>query len=114
MRISDWSSDVCSSDLTDLVVIVGHDLVDDKYFNIAQQTGATATEVEATDRIPRSTKQLGGLPAVRVPFFPADAVLITTLKNLAITWQEGTPRSEERRVGKGCGRTVRSGGLGET
>src|SRR3546814_10025987 len=53
---------------TDLVVIVGHDLVDDKYFNIAQQTGATATEVAATDRILRSTKQLGGLPAVRVPF----------------------------------------------
>src|SRR5690606_14851102 len=38
---------------TELVVIVGHDLVDDKYFNIAQETGATATEVEATDRIIR-------------------------------------------------------------
>src|SRR3546814_20048651 len=100
MRISDWSSDVCSSDLTDLVVIVGHDLVDDKYFNIAQQTGATATEVEATDRILRSTKQLGGLPAVRVPFFPADAVLITTLKNLAIYWQEGTRRRQLKEIGR--------------
>jgi hypothetical protein len=50
---------------TDLVVIVGHDLVDEKYFTIAQETGATATEVEATDRILRSTKQIGGLPAVR-------------------------------------------------
>ncbi|HYD23831.1 MAG TPA: phage major capsid protein, P2 family [Croceibacterium sp.] len=77
---------------TDLVVIVGHDLVDDKYFNIAQATGATATEVEATDRILRSQKTLGGLPAVRVPFFPGDAILITRLDNLSIYWQEETRR----------------------
>lgn len=77
---------------TDLVAIVGHDLVDDKYFNIAQATGATASEVEATDRIIRSDKQLGGLPAVRVPFFPANAVLITTLSNLSIYWQEESRR----------------------
>ncbi|GGZ02774.1 phage major capsid protein, P2 family [Novosphingobium colocasiae] len=79
---------------TDLVVIVGHDLVDDKYFNIAQTTGTTATEVEATDRILRSTKQIGGLPAVRVPFFPGNAILITTLKNLSIYWQEETRRRQ--------------------
>lgn len=79
---------------TDLVVIVGSDLLDDKYFNIAQETGTTATEVEATDRILRSTKQVGGLPAVRVPFFPANSILITTLKNLSIYWQEGTRRRQ--------------------
>ena len=79
---------------TDLVVIVGHDLVDDKYFNIAQTTGATATEVEATDRILRSSKQIGGLPAVRVPFFPANGLLITRLDNLSIYWQEGTRRRQ--------------------
>lgn len=79
---------------TDLVVIVGQDLVDDKYFTIAQKTGATATEVEATDRIIRSTKQLGGLEAVMVPFFPANAILITTLSNLSIYVQEGTRRRQ--------------------
>lgn len=79
---------------TDLVVIVGQDLVDDKYFTIAQKTGATATEVEATDRIIRSTKQLGGLQAVMVPFFPANGILITTLKNLSIYFQEGTRRRQ--------------------
>lgn len=79
---------------TDLVVIVGHDLVDDKYFNIAQTAGTTATEVEATDRILRSDKQIGGLPAVRVPFFPADAILITKLSNLSIYWQEETRRRQ--------------------
>lgn len=76
----------------DLVVIVGHDLVDDKYFNIAQETGATATEVEATDRILRSTKMIGGLPAMRVSSFPGNALLITKLSNLSIYWQEGTRR----------------------
>lgn len=77
---------------TDLVVIVGHDLVDEKYFNIVNATGDTATEVEAADRILRSEKQLGGLPAVRVPFFPANAILITTLDNLSIYYQEGSRR----------------------
>jgi hypothetical protein len=79
---------------TGLVVIVGHDLVDDKYFNIAQETGADATEVEATDRILRSTKTIGGLPAVQVPFFPADGLLITRLDNLSIYMQEGTRRRQ--------------------
>jgi len=81
---------------TDLVVIVGHDLVDDKYFNIAQKTGATATEVEATDRIIRSEKMLGGLPAMRVSSFPANALLITKLSNLSIYWQEETRRRQLR------------------
>ncbi|MCA0208119.1 MAG: phage major capsid protein, P2 family [Proteobacteria bacterium] len=76
----------------DLVVIIGQDLLDDKYFTIAQKTGATATEVEATDRILRSEKKIGGLPAVSVPFFPANGILITTLKNLAIYVQEGSRR----------------------
>lgn len=77
---------------TDLVVIVGHDLLDDKYFNIAQKTGATATEQEATDRILASTKMIGGLQAYRVSGFPANAVLVTKLSNLSIYWQEGSRR----------------------
>src|SRR3989344_4545505 len=82
---------------TELVVIVGHDLVDEKYFQIAQTTGATATEVEATHPIPRSDQQPRGppgLPAVRVPFFPANAVMITRLDNLSIYFQEGTRRRQ--------------------
>ena len=67
-------------------------MVDDKYFNIAQTTGATATEVEATDRILRSSKSLGGLPAIRVSGFPGNAIMITKLSNLSIYWQEGTRR----------------------
>ena len=78
----------------DLVVIVGHDLLDDKYFSIAQNSGATATEVEATDRILRSSKMIGGLPAMRVSGFPANSVLITKLSNLSIYWQEETRRRQ--------------------
>ena len=81
-------------DDTDLVVIVGRDLVHDKYFNIVNTAGATATEIEASDRIMRSTKQIGGMEAVRVPFFPANAMLITTLDNLSIYWQEETRRRQ--------------------
>lgn len=78
----------------DLVVIVGHDLLDDKYFTIAQTTGATATEVEATDRILASTKMIGGLQAYRVSGFPANSILITKMSNLSIYYQEETRRRQ--------------------
>lgn len=78
----------------DLVVIVGHELLDDKYFSIAQETGATASEVESTDRILRSTKMMGGLPAIRVSGFPGRSIMITKLSNLSIYWQEETRRRQ--------------------
>lgn len=78
----------------DLVVIVGHDLLDDKYFSIAQTTGATATEVEATDRILASTKMIGGLQAYRVSGFPANSILITKMSNLSIYYQEDSRRRQ--------------------
>ncbi|MCY1555624.1 phage major capsid protein, P2 family [compost metagenome] len=39
-----------------------------------------------------SQKRLGNLPAVRVPYFPADGLLITPLENLSIYWQLETRR----------------------
>ena len=81
-------------DDTELVCIVGRDLVHDKYFNIVNKAGDTATEMEARDRILRSEKQVGGYPAVRVPFFPAKALMITRLDNLSIYWQEETRRRQ--------------------
>jgi P2 family phage major capsid protein len=79
-------------DDTGLVAVVGRDLVHDKYFNIVNKAGDTATEIEARDRILRSEKQIGGFPAVRVPFFPANALMITRLDNLSIYVQEETRR----------------------
>lgn len=84
--------DEWNRDRTDLVVICGRDLVDDKYFPMINTAGDKASEQESRDRILRSEKQIGGLPAVRVPFFPANALLITSLSNLSIYEQEGTRR----------------------
>ena len=39
-----------------------------------------------------SQKRIGNLPAVRVPYFPADAMLITKLENLSIYFQLGGRR----------------------
>ena len=40
------------------------------------------------------------LPAVRVPGFPANAMLITRLDNLSIYWQDGTHRRHVEEVPK--------------
>jgi hypothetical protein len=87
-------------DSTDLVVIAGRDLVHDKYFPMINAAGDSAMQQEARDRILRSEKQIGGLPAVRVPFFPANALLITSLENLAIYEQEETRRRQLKDEGE--------------
>jgi len=79
---------------TDLVVIVGWKLVNDKYLNLLQAAGDTATEREASHRILTLPKQLAGKRAVVVPFFPEDALLITSLDNLSVYWQEETRRRQ--------------------
>ncbi|WP_332103934.1 phage major tail tube protein, partial [Escherichia coli] len=38
-----------------------------------------------------SQKRIGNLPAVRVPYFPADAMLITKLENLSIYYMDAVP-----------------------
>lgn len=75
-----------------LVVICGSDLMHDKYFPIINKAGDTATEIVARDQVLKSAKQLGGKPAISVPYFPAGAMLITSLANLSIYWQNGTRR----------------------
>lgn len=77
---------------TDLVVIVGFDLVHDKVMSIINAAGDRATEQEARNRLLALPTQIGGKRAIVVPFFPVDAVLITSLDNLSIYVQEGTRR----------------------
>ena len=74
----------------ELVVICGRQLLADKYFPLVNQTQA-ATEQLAADVIV-SQKRIGNLPAIRVPYFPSNALMITRLDNLSIYWQEGTHR----------------------
>lgn len=73
-----------------LVAILGRDLLHDKYFPIVNQNHAP-TETLAADMV-ISQKRVGGLPAVAVPYFPADAIMITTLDNLSLYYQEGKRR----------------------
>src|SRR3546814_7833463 len=97
MRISDWSSDVCSSDLAGAARIVAVDVVDDK-LALARQLGATdtfnAAEEGAVEAICAAT---GG--GVDYAFEMAGSV-----KAMDLCY-----RSEERRVGKEWVRTGRSG-----
>lgn len=75
---------------TELVAIMGRDLLADKYFPLVNANQAP-TETIAADVI-ISQKRVGGLSAVRVPYFPANAILITRLDNLSRYWQEGGRR----------------------
>ncbi|WP_017894088.1 phage major capsid protein, P2 family [Serratia sp. S4] len=74
----------------ELVVICGRQLLADKYFPLVNQEQPNS-EALAADLI-ISQKRIGNLPAVRVPFFPANALMITRLDNLSIYWQEDTHR----------------------
>lgn len=74
----------------DLVVICGRGLLADKYLSLVNNYNQP-TERSALDII-MSNKQIGELPAIRVPFFPAKAFAITRLDNLSIYYQTGTTR----------------------
>lgn len=77
-------------DDTDLVAIMGRNIW-------AQHVGTMIndynepTEQRASEVLIANQK-VGGLQAIRLPFFPEDAVLVTTLANLSVYWQEGTRR----------------------
>ncbi len=79
-------------DDTGLVAICGRNILNDKYLGMVNDNSLPSEKL-ATDIIIAS-KQIGGLPAIRVPFFPADAVMVTTLDNLAIYVQEGSRRRQ--------------------
>ncbi|MER1537624.1 phage major capsid protein, P2 family [Enterobacter hormaechei] len=74
----------------ELVVITGRKLMADKYFPIVNQEQAN-TESLAADII-ISQKRIGNLPAVRVPYFPANALMVTRLDNLSIYFMDDAHR----------------------
>src|SRR3546814_8495007 len=95
MRISDWSSDVCSSDLEDLIQ-QGHCNLGDVEVTILDEADHMA--------------DLGFLPAVRrllkqTPPKGQRLLFSATLDNAIDTLVK---QSEERRVGKECVSTCRS------
>ncbi len=83
--IAEWHRDN-----PDMVVICGRRLLSDKYLGLINKY-EQPTEKKALDII-ITNKQIAGLPAVRVPFFPANALMITTLDNLSIYIQRESTR----------------------
>lgn len=75
---------------TELVVLVGRDLLADKYFPLVNTTQAPSEQIAADMII--SQKRIGGLQAVRVPFFPAGTMMVNRLDNLSRYYQEGARR----------------------
>ncbi|HGN0397269.1 TPA: P2 family phage major capsid protein, partial [Proteus mirabilis] len=69
-------------DDTGLVVICGRKLLADKYFPLVNKDQDNSEKLAADTII--SQKRIGGLPAVRAPFFPDNAFFITRLDNLSI------------------------------
>lgn len=78
------------ADDTELVVICGREILNDKYFNMIN-TDLKPTE-DLASQVIISQKQIGGLKAIRVPFFPKNAMLITRLDNLSLYIQDGSIR----------------------
>src|SRR3546814_12872638 len=94
MRISDWSSDVCSSDLFDGIEASPDRLLGDVNARIVDLSVVPSgpSDAEISRRSAWSERLLVALPQ--------DHDLLVTER---IHW-----RSEERRVGKECVRTCRS------
>jgi P2 family phage major capsid protein len=74
----------------ELVVILGTALMADKYFPVINKPQRPEDLMIMDMWV--SQQRVGGLPAVQVPFFPDNAMMITKLSNLSIYWQEGTRR----------------------
>src|SRR3546814_17323270 len=105
MRISDWSSDVCSSDLpgvadqlqhVDFLVVLAGGLDDDlQRAAVGQQAIAVAVALGQADLVDQ-----------RVGFRGVEGGLSLAVRRLVE--RAVGQRSEERRVGKECARSCRS------
>lgn len=73
---------------TELVVIVGRTLFHNKYLGLLNDS------TQPTERVAANTlwasREVAGMRALRVPFFPKDAVLVTSLDNISIYTQENS------------------------
>ncbi|HBQ8755657.1 phage major capsid protein, P2 family [Klebsiella sp. JB_Kp042] len=75
---------------SELVAIVGRKLLADKYFPIVNKDQPNSEALAADIII--SQKRIGNLPAVRVPYFPPNAIMVTRLDNLSIYFMDESHR----------------------
>lgn len=74
----------------ELVVLISRDLLADKYFPLVNQA-QPPSELLSFDLVV-SQQRIGGLQAIGVPYMPATSLVVTTLSNLSIYYQEGARR----------------------
>lgn len=74
-----------------LVVMVDRGLLHSKLLKAVEKGSVSNEEENAVDEIITKAR-LGGLPIVDAPFFPDGKVLVTTLSNLSIYYQDGARR----------------------
>src|SRR3546814_13682949 len=105
MRISDWSSDVCSSDLGIGGVIGGN----------SSTERALAIALDAAAQEGFRTRMFGGEDMARLPLYNPRATMRTDDERAFVDAVRdasaliiASPRSEERRVGKACVSTCRT------
>src|SRR3546814_11411069 len=98
MRISDWSSDVCSSDLT----VVGGYEGDHGIAGLFTRLAALSDD-EVMSILPVVMGETLAVGSAEV-----DMLGRLTGTDMKTCWHDTTVRSEERRVGKECVSTCRS------
>src|SRR3546814_15279390 len=92
MRISDWSSDVCSSDLA---------------VQVAKLQGYDVLMLDTAGRLHVDQQLMDEMQAVSRTANPAETLLVVDSLTGQDAVQVAQRRSEERRVGKECGSTCR-------
>src|SRR3546814_13784288 len=99
MRISDWSSDVCSSDL---VARIAHPFV--AFITLGELFGHERPRVARDDLGIETRRRL----VVKVAVTPDEAAFEERGADREVVLRRAHHRSEERRVGKECVSTCRS------
>src|SRR3546814_12693178 len=111
MRISDWSSDVCSSDLTYFLFPRSDFRIDDDWFVSGMSgTGSKSAIVDNAFVPTYRTLPLGTLMAPEPPGGAVNPGYIYKYNFRPFSGANLLGRSEERRVGKECVSTCRSRG----
>src|SRR3546814_19115398 len=99
MRISDWSSDVCSSDLSSVRVEV----------EFVQRLSARGDgdELDRAEILVKAQRQTPAFGSHQLLYI-THGIKFARIKRHAIGWRnDARPRSDERRVGKECVRPGR-------
>src|SRR3546814_16631260 len=109
MRISDWSSDVCSSDLDDLGNLGRHIGIEERVLHQRLFPTIVPARIEHLAGRPRQAGPLTPLAAIKLPsarLWSKSAPLFEEERHALFSAR--VARSEERRVGKECVSTCRS------